>query len=178
MSIGRPPTHPSVSSARSCRRPGPRVVLWSSTGKRQTSDGRRAPQGGRTAARSSGEGSRTGGVFCGNRGSAGSCHARARGGDGGSGGIDMPARYPRILHVLRATSYRRRSCGVEAMTDLASLRIAEDRNEWAVKCELGLDAMRDEEYARGYAAIGPLNCAPHRVVSRRVIVTQWADADE
>ena len=64
------------------------------------------------------------------------------------------------------------------MTGLASLRIAEDRIEWGVKCALGVAAALDEKDARWYAAKVRLSCGPHRVVSRRVIVTQWADADE
>ena len=62
--------------------------------------------------------------------------------------------------------------------DLASLRIAEERVEWAVACELGIAAALDEKDARWHAAEVRLSCGPHRVVSRRVIVTPWADADE
>ena len=64
--------------------------------------------------------------------------------------------------------------------DLASLRIAEDRTEWAVECDNGLhvDGYRDKSEAARWAV--RLDCArpdsgSHRVVSRRVITTEWAE---
>ena len=67
------------------------------------------------------------------------------------------------------------------MTDLASLRIAEERVEWGVLCCRRQQQFDGREAAERYVAninVNALPCAPHRVVSRRVIVTEWAEADE
>ena len=65
--------------------------------------------------------------------------------------------------------------------DLASLRIAEDRVEWGVDLTTYISerANREEaqDSARYFDGTWP-DEAPHRVVSRRVITTEWAEADE
>ena len=58
------------------------------------------------------------------------------------------------------------------MTDLSSLRIAEDRIEWAVLDDAG-DAW---DYPSREAAERVARRDGCPLVSRRVIVTQWADA--
>ena len=59
------------------------------------------------------------------------------------------------------------------MTDLASLRIAEDRIEWAVEC----DVMTHRVWfpSRNAAEVFASGHEGDRVVSRRVIVTEWAE---
>ena len=74
-----------------------------------------------------------------------------------------------------------RACRTEAMTDLTSLRIAEERVEWGVDLTSYISerANREEaeESARYFNGVWP-DEAPHRVVSRRVITTEWAEVDE
>ena len=57
------------------------------------------------------------------------------------------------------------------MTDLASLRIAEDRVEWAVLD----DADEAWTYPTRETAERVARYEGRRVVSRRVIVTEWAE---
>lgn len=63
--------------------------------------------------------------------------------------------------------------------DIASLRIAEDRVEWAVKCDAQCIKAPNravaEMNARGLNDRTDRVCSPHRVVSRHVIVTEWAE---
>ena len=65
--------------------------------------------------------------------------------------------------------------------DLASLRIAEERIEWGVTCALlgsDVEHASSREGAFRHAstsdALAP-SCGPHRVVSRRVITTDWVE---
>ena len=63
------------------------------------------------------------------------------------------------------------------MTDLASLRIAEDRVEWGVECPAGAPTagFPTRDQAEHFAAGCPRGHGPHRLVSRRVITTEWAE---
>ena len=77
----------------------------------------------------------------------------------------------------------KRSTRRQAMSnaDLASLRIAEDRVEWAVRAHDQIFPMDTPDDALRLARKfdrDPKDPGPHRVVSHRVIVTEWADADE
>lgn len=66
------------------------------------------------------------------------------------------------------------------MTGLASLRIAEDRVEWAVSAHGQIFPMKTREDAVSFARRfdrDPKDSGPHRVVSHRVIVTEWSETE-
>lgn len=59
-----------------------------------------------------------------------------------------------------------------------SLVIAEERTEWGVRCRRRLQRFDDRKAAQRYVKninVNALPCGPHRVVSRRVITTTWAE---